>query len=61
MAGALSLSQTDPSEALDQVPQLLDRLAPRDESSKWLAFTAGMGAPTKTGALSEALGNAATM
>jgi hypothetical protein len=61
MAGALSslLPAEGAGAALSKIPEMLNQLAPQDESSKWLAFTAGMGAPTKTGALSEAIGNAA--
>lgn len=57
--GALSMLPAE-GEA-PSISGMLEQFVPQNDSNKWLAYTAGMGAPTRTGALSEALGNTARM
>lgn len=56
--GALSqLAYGSGGNPMAQVPELLDKVLPAaSDRNEWLSFGAGMGAPTKTGALTEALG-----
>jgi len=57
MIGALSqLAYGQSGSPYANLPKMLEQVLPNDEGrAEWLAFGAGVGAPTRTGALTEAL------